>query len=64
MNAITIRDYARKEGITIGTAYRRVWEGHVRATKVFGRWVIVSEEAAPKDAKSSKTDLVNFPEAK
>lgn len=52
MNEITVRDYARKEGITIGTAYRRLWEGQVRAIKVLGRWVVQSEEAATEDVST------------
>ena len=37
---ISIRTYARKEEITIGTAYRRVWEGKVPARQDNGRWLI------------------------
>lgn len=41
MEGITLRDYAIQEGITMGTAYRRLWEGRVQATKFYGRWVIL-----------------------
>lgn len=57
MNGITVRDYARKEGITLGTAYRRLWEGQINATKLLGRWVIVSAEAITEDAGSCCADL-------
>lgn len=40
MDAISVRDYAIKEGISLGTAYRRLWEGRVRARKRDGRWRI------------------------
>jgi hypothetical protein len=40
MNAISLREYAAKEGISLGTAYRRLWEGRVSATKCDGRWLI------------------------
>lgn len=38
-----VRDYASKEQISLGTVYRRIWEGRVRATKRYGRWVISSD---------------------
>jgi hypothetical protein len=38
--SLTVREYAKKEGITLGTAYRRIWEGHVSARQVYGRWLI------------------------
>ncbi len=47
--AMTVREYAAKEGITLGTAYRRIWEGQVKAEQLYGRWLI-----SPKD----KTETV------
>jgi hypothetical protein len=38
--ALTVREYAAKEGITLGTAYRRIWEGQVKAEQFYGRWLI------------------------
>jgi hypothetical protein len=60
MEGMTVRDYAIQQGITIGTAYRRLWEGHVHATKFYGRWLIEPEEdvrahsAAPEALRSDR----------
>jgi len=40
MKAISVRTYATKEGISLGTVYRRLWEGRVHAIKRDGRWLI------------------------
>ena len=57
MEGMTLRDYALQEGITMGTAYRRLWEGRVRATKFYGRWLIdpegVHEHSAGPEALRS-----------
>jgi hypothetical protein len=42
MDAISIREYAIREGISLGTAYRRVWEGRASAAKRDGRWGILT----------------------
>jgi hypothetical protein len=39
-NFMTVRQYAAREGITLGTAYRRIWAGQVKASRFFDRWVI------------------------
>ena len=56
MNAISLRDYAAKEGISLGTAYRRLWEGRVSATKCDGRWLILTStgrtEEGGRDGKA------------
>jgi len=39
-NVMTVRQYAAREGITLGTAYRRIWAGQVKASRFFDRWVI------------------------
>jgi hypothetical protein len=41
---LTVREYARQEGITIQTAYRRIWDGQVKAKQILGRWLICAEE--------------------
>jgi hypothetical protein len=43
MEGMTVRDYATQEGITLGTAYRRLWEGRLNASKFDGRWLIEPE---------------------
>jgi hypothetical protein len=51
---MTIREYARAEGITLGTAYRRVWQGQVEAEQVYGRWLIstgTKRSESPVDSK-------------
>lgn len=55
MSRLSVREYAITEGISLGTAYRRLWEGRVQAAKCDGRWVIVSSETTAEDAKSSGT---------
>lgn len=40
---LTVREYARQEGITIQTAYRRIWDGQVSATQYLGRWLISAD---------------------
>jgi hypothetical protein len=54
MKGMTVRDYAIQQGITIGTAYRRLWEGHVHATKFYGRWVILPTTSAVANPDSSQ----------
>lgn len=47
MKGMTVREYALKEGITLGTAYRRIWEGSVKAEQLLGRWLILPESKQP-----------------
>jgi len=37
---LTVRQYAARKQITLGTAYRRIWAGQVEATQFLGRWLI------------------------
>jgi hypothetical protein len=41
---ITVREYAAQKRVTLGTAYRRIWEGQVKAEQVYGRWLIFPTE--------------------
>ncbi len=41
---LTVREYAAREGITLGTAYRRIWEGQIKAEQFYGRWLISPAE--------------------
>lgn len=50
MERMTLRDYAIQEGITMGTAYRRLWEGRVGATKFYGRWLIEAKDVRARSA--------------
>jgi hypothetical protein len=43
MEQMTVREYASVERISLGTAYRRLWEGRVKGVKIDGRWVIALE---------------------
>lgn len=45
MDVLTVREYAVREGISLGTAYRRIWAGQVEALQFFGRWLIRANEA-------------------
>jgi len=47
--SLTLRQYATQEGISLGTAYRRIWEGKVSAKQVLGRWLI--EPALHRETK-------------
>jgi hypothetical protein len=40
---VTVREYATHERISLGTAYRRLWEGRVPAMKRDGCWVVSPE---------------------
>ena len=40
MRTMTLKEYAKQEGITIGAAYARIWNGKVAAERVDGRWQI------------------------
>jgi hypothetical protein len=45
---ITVREYAARKRITLGTAYRRIWAGQVDAQQFFGRWLIRHSDAEIK----------------
>ncbi len=54
---MTVRQYAVREGITLGTAYRRIWAGQVKASRFFDRWVIQDvglDERTRDDAETDK----------
>jgi hypothetical protein len=56
-NFMTVRQYAVREGITLGTAYRRIWAGQVKASRFFDRWVIQDvglDERTRDDAETDK----------
>lgn len=52
---LTVREYARQEGITIQTAYRRIWEGQVKAEQFLGRWLISPDQHEVGNAVSAVT---------
>jgi hypothetical protein len=54
---LTVREYAMKEGVTLGTAYRRIWEGQVAARQVYGRWLISSGNDAEQDGSATTAHL-------
>jgi hypothetical protein len=41
---LTVREYARTEGITLQGAYLRLWNGGVKAEKRDGKWLIFPEQ--------------------
>jgi hypothetical protein len=61
MHFITVREYATKERITLGSAYRRIWEGRVDAQQLLGRWVINPNdhagEVAPETDELARSDV-------
>jgi hypothetical protein len=50
---LTVREYAMKEGVTLGTAYRRIWEGQVVARQMYGRWLISPGNGAEQDGAAT-----------
>lgn len=40
LKLLTVRQYAQREGITLQTAYRRIWQRQVPARRRYGRWLI------------------------
>jgi predicted DNA-binding transcriptional regulator AlpA len=38
--ALTVRQYAEKTGLSLMTAYQHVWDGKVPAKQYLGRWLI------------------------
>ena len=44
---LTVREYARRHGITIQTTYRRIWQGQIQARRMYGRWLISTRTADP-----------------
>ena len=55
---MTVREYAAREGITLGTVYRRIWEGQVNATQVYGRWLI-SPDLTPCESEKTAPSARN-----
>jgi len=48
---LTVREYARQEGITIQAAYRRLWEGRARGRQFLGRWLVCSDSTEPLESE-------------
>lgn len=46
---LTVREYARQEGITIQAVYHRIWDGRVIARQIYGRWLISPEQQQTED---------------
>ena len=52
---LTVRQYATREGITLGTVYRRIWEGQVNATQLYGRWLISPDQKRTEEEIGRET---------
>ena len=52
---LTVRDYARSQGVTIQTAYRRIWDGRVPARQIYGRWLITQDRSVELMPKPTVT---------
>jgi hypothetical protein len=57
---IALREYAQREGITIGAAYLRVWNGRVQSEKRYGR-IFVNPE--PQAISKQEHDAAQHPAA-
>ena len=44
---LTVRQYARQEGISIQAAYRRLWEGRAKGKQILGRWLVCPDSTKP-----------------
>lgn len=53
---MTVRQYAAREGITLGTAYRRVWSGQVKASRFLDRWVIQEVDRVERPQDDAETE--------
>lgn len=51
-SVLSVREYAKQQGITICTAYRRVWQGDVPAEQILGRWFVQPPEGK-EESKSA-----------
>jgi hypothetical protein len=56
--AITVREYATRKRISLGTAYRRIWAGQVPAQQFLGRWLIRDVELDHKCQRMSPAEGV------
>ena len=52
---ITVREYALKEGVTLGTVYRRLWAKQIKAEQFYGRWLISPGEKAEPAVREDVT---------
>jgi len=43
-NTLTVREYARKNGITLQSVYRRIWQKQIKARRIYGRWLISADK--------------------
>lgn len=44
-------EYARTCGLTLGYVYAQIWDGRLRARKVYGRWLIPAVAVAERQAR-------------
>jgi hypothetical protein len=54
---MTVREYAAHERISLGTAYRRLWEGRVPAMKHDGCWIVTPD--APETNTIQRDSLLH-----
>lgn len=52
MDSLSVREFALKEKLSLGSVYRRLWQGQLNARKEDGRWVIVASDCRPCKADS------------
>lgn len=53
MTGLSVREFALREGLSLGSVYRRLWQGQLNATKVDGRWVISTSHSSSETASTS-----------
>ena len=53
MTTLTVREYAREEGITLQSVYRRIWQSQIQAQRIYGRWLISTQAARHEDDSSA-----------
>ncbi len=56
-STLTVREYARQEGISLQTVYRRLWQGEIQAQQFLGRWLISPEKTEPGSRRSEEAAI-------
>jgi hypothetical protein len=58
---MTVREYATKKQVTLGTVYRWLWQGRLDARQLYGRWLITQEQHQPEPAAAVDVHVNQHP---
>jgi hypothetical protein len=56
---MTVREYAAKKRVTLGTVYRWLWQGRLDARQLYGRWLITIEQSQAQPEPPTDVQKVN-----